>query len=143
MGIPSAIELVANLQGNYEELGLGSSGKSIEEIVPTNRINFNQYGAYPYFSGAFSLELVRDAKCLFKTKKISSEFFDKLEAIVKEVHERGFAVPVDITILVQNHNPYLIDWTRAIELNNSPYGKQTQVQMDMSWIESIRKAREI
>ena len=116
-GIPEAIESIAGVEGSYKELGLDACGKPWQEVVPKyNEHKGTGYSTEPYFAGGFLLDYVPDAKSLDSVppNTLGKEFFEELAWIYIQAIGRGL-IPEDVTVLVSDNEPFVVDWVRALE----------------------------
>lgn len=138
-GIPKPIQLLTDIQGTYEELGLDQTGYRAIDVMPMHL----QPHAKDYFlSGAFLFELIPDAKhlCYFGDNSMPSEFLDGIEAIMHEVHSRDRTLPTDGTsVVVSGHDPYIIDWHQSVPLSCNP----DRMERDLAEMAYLRRRYQI
>ena len=149
-GIPQLIAPLLEVQGSYDSLGLHKSGLQLSDMVSDTyshpRAPYFQTGLIMQYPGEgieiIPRDVLRSGSIREEVAKIApnynwaTEFFDRLEAVVRKVHERGLGLPPDISILNVEEKPYLLDWMQPTTLH--PCSQQNKVQGDLAMVEILR-----
>ncbi|MBT4540833.1 hypothetical protein HOC35_04945 [Candidatus Woesearchaeota archaeon] len=126
-GIPQPIELISDVEGTYEELGLDKCGRPWQDVVPKYDAHMGiSHKNKPYFAGGFILDYVPDAKTFHSIppNTLTHDFFEQLAWIYIQAIGRGIHPAFDATVLVSNNNPFIVDWAFALEIGPVQKGKE-------------------
>lgn len=146
--VPNPIRLLNLPTGTYEELGLDACGEPLEEVVhPSflkNGVVFRGGFLMDYIESdliirpvtVFDVELTEEQR----SYRFEESFFSRLEEVTREVHQEGYTVPNDATIMVKGQEPYLIDWTGAKSLSDlSPAGQQEHRDDNFEKVQRLKR----
>lgn len=126
-GVPNPILLLDSLSGTYDELGLALSGRPMLRAVFQDRSREEDLPDI-IFSGGFLFDLVEGKRPSFENMQ-PKDFFDRLEQMVHQIHERDMALPPDKLILEANREPYILDWLCAPDFH-LPYYKRLPEEVE-------------
>ncbi|MBR9702949.1 hypothetical protein GOV10_02860 [Candidatus Woesearchaeota archaeon] len=125
-GIPRAHAVIPG-KFSLEELGL-----SRPDGYEGNGVVYSPI-LMDYFEGAKQLAQAGDQ---------SSYFFDRLEKIVEQVHERGLCLQIDfgcLNILSQNGRPVVVDWLLTQDLPSDETQRKAVCERDIQRVCSQRE----
>lgn len=119
-GVPSPLGHDPFLEGDFKDLQLDLPG--FPDRFKSSEVRFFS----PFF-----MELMGSSRNVKYAPNLTDRFFEELTAIILQVHERGFALPYDCSIVEFKGSPYVVDLSNLRPITNK--NKEEDLEDIANW----------